>query len=409
MHANDGTLSVSRLVSLLRDLVEENFIQVVVTGEIANFSAPSSGHLYFALKDDLAQLRGVMFRTANRLLNFMPENGVQVVCWGRVSLYPQRGELQLVVERMEALGVGSWQLAFEKLKRRLGAEGLFDAARKRRLPPFPRTIGVVTSPTGAAIHDILNVLRRRGAGLRVLLCPVRVQGDGSAQEVARGIADLNRNGQADVIIVGRGGGSPEDLWAFNEEIVARAVFESAIPVISAVGHEVDVTIADLVADLRAPTPSAAAELVVQGRQDLERHVDHLILRLSGQMQGRLQLLAERVAGLRRRLRSPVEDVRKQRTALDQSRLRLQRGMQGALQRCTHRLGVAASRLHDLSPLATLDRGYAIVFADRTGQVVRSSTALKKGDRVSIRLAEGEVAAIVEKTDHEPRLPPPARR
>jgi len=395
MEISEGTVSVSRLVYLLKEVVEENFVQVVVTGEIANFSAPSSGHHYFALKDDRAQLRAVMFRSSNRLLKFLPENGMEVVCWGRVSLYPQRGELQLIVDRIEPLGVGSWQLAFEKLKKKLDAEGLFDSSHKRTLPSFPRIIGVVTSPTGAAIHDILNVLRRRGTGLRVLLAPVRVQGEGAADEIAQAIADLNRHGQADVIIAGRGGGSPEDLWAFNEEVVARAVFASGIPVISAVGHEVDVTICDLVADLRVPTPSAAAEMVVKERQELERHVDHLIMRLSGQMQSRLALFRERLSGLRRRLRSPVDELRNKRRAMEQLRERLCLAMEKQRQRAANRFGIAAGRLHVLSPLATLDRGYAIVFLEKKATAVRDARSLKCGDRLKIRFGKGQVKATVD--------------
>jgi exodeoxyribonuclease VII large subunit len=367
----------------------------VVTGEIANFSAPSSGHHYFALKDDRAQLRAVMFRSSNRLLKLLPENGMEVVCWGRVSLYPQRGELQLIVDRMEPLGVGSWQLAFEKLKKKLDAEGLFASGHKRTLPSFPRIIGVVTSPTGAAIHDILNVLRRRGTGLRVLLAPVRVQGEGAADEIAQAIADLNRHGQADVIIAGRGGGSPEDLWAFNEEVVARAVFASEIPVISAVGHEVDVTICDLVADLRVPTPSAAAEMVVKERQELERHVDHLIMRLNGQMQSRLALFRERLSGLRRRLRSPVDELRNKRRGMEQLRERLCLAMEKQRQRAANRFGMAAGRLHVLSPLATLDRGYAIAFLEKKATAVRDARALKCGDRLKIRFGKGQVKATVD--------------
>jgi exodeoxyribonuclease VII large subunit len=301
-------LTVTRLAALLKEVVEENFAQVLVEGEISNFSVPASGHFYFSLKDESAQVRAVMFRSQARLLAFRPENGMQVILSGRVSLYPQRGEVQLVAERLEPLGIGSLQVAFEQLKTRLAGEGLFAEARKRPLPTFPRTVGVVTSATGAAIHDIVNVLRRRGAGLRLLLAPVRVQGDGAAAEIAAAIADHNRLGVADVLIVGRGGGSLEDLWAFNEEVVARAIHASAIPVISAVGHEVDFTIADFVADLRAPTPSAAAELVARSRLELEGHLDHLAQRLAGQMQGRLELLNERVTGLSRRLRSPRQQL-----------------------------------------------------------------------------------------------------
>ncbi len=289
-------LSVSRLAALLKEVVEDNFVQVWVEGEISNFSAPASGHFYFTLKDAGAQLRAVMFRSQNRLLKFRPESGMQVVCSGRVSLYSQRGELQLVVDAIEPRGAGSLQVAFEQLKAKLEAEGLFAQARKRALPAFPKTIGVVTSATGAAIHDILQVLRRRSAGVRVQIYPVRVQGEEAAGEICQGIAVFNRQGEADVLIVGRGGGSLEDLWAFNEEPVARAIYDSRIPVISAVGHEVDFSIADFVADLRAPTPSAAAELVVKSRQELEGHLDQLTLRLAAQMRGRLELMRERVSG-----------------------------------------------------------------------------------------------------------------
>lgn len=400
MNGGRETLSVSRLVYLLRDLVEENFVQVLVAGEIANFSTPSSGHSYFVLKDETAQLRGVMFRSRNRLLRFAPENGMQVVCSGRVSLYPQRGELQLMVDSMEPLGVGSWQVAFEQLKNRLAAEGLFDEARKRALPAFPRTIGVVTSATGAAIHDILNVLRRRGAGLRVLLCPARVQGEGAADEIAAAIADLNRHGEADVLIVGRGGGSVEDLWAFNEEPMARAVFNSGIPVISAVGHEVDITISDLAADLRAPTPSAAAEMVVKGREELERHVDHLVMRLSGQMKNRLALLRERLAGLNRRLRtrSPVEVWRQQRLRLTDLRRRLAMAVEGRLLAARNRLAGAAGKLQALSPLATLERGYAIVFPAKSNIAVRDAGQLVADEHLEIRFARGQALVRVEKIE-----------
>lgn len=390
-------LTVSRLAALLKEVVEDNFAQVLVEGEISNFSVPASGHFYFSLKDESAQLRAVMFRSQARLLPFRLENGMQVVLSGRVSLYPQRGEVQLVAETLEPRGVGSLQVAFEQLKNRLAGEGLFAEARKRPLPTFPRTVGVVTSATGAAIHDIVNVLRRRGAGLRLLLRPVRVQGEGAAAEIAEAIADHNRFGAADVLIVGRGGGSLEDLWAFNEEVVARAIHASVIPVISAVGHEVDYTIADFVADLRAPTPSAAAELVARSRLELEGHLDHLAQRLAGQMQGRLELLDERVRGLTRRLRSPRQQLQlwHQRHAdlvrrLDQSMARRQQETEG-------RLAALAGRLDLLSPLRTLERGYAIAFAEKTGRAVLDAETLSRGDHLQLRFARGRARATVEET------------
>jgi exodeoxyribonuclease VII large subunit len=390
-------LTVSRLAALLKEVVEENFAQVLVEGEISNFSVPASGHFYFSLKDESAQLRAVMFRTQARLLPFRPENGMQVILSGRVSLYPQRGEVQLIAEKLEPRGIGSLQVAFEQLKNKLAGEGLFAEARKRPLPTFPRTVGVVTSATGAAIHDIVNVLRRRGAGLRVVLRPVRVQGDGAAAEIAEAIADHNRLKAADVLIVGRGGGSLEDLWAFNEEVVARAIHASAIPVISAVGHEVDFTIADFVADLRAPTPSAAAELVARSRLELEGHLDHLSQRLAGQMQGRLALLDERLRGFTRRLRSPRQQLLlwQQRHA-DLVR-RLDRSMARRQQETEGRLATLAGRLDLLSPLRTLERGYAIAFAEKTGKAVLDAGTLARGDRLRLRFARGRASATVEET------------
>ncbi len=260
-------------------------------------SRPPSGHIYFTLKDRKAQIRCAMFRSQARTLRFNLEDGIAVICRARVSIYPQRGDLQLIVEGVEPEGVGQLQLAFEQLKDKLQQEGLFAEDLKQDLPAFPTVVGVVTSATGAALQDILNVLKRRSAALKVLLRPVPVQGEGAAVEIAVAIDELNREGSADVLIVGRGGGSKEDLWAFNEEVVARAIHASTIPVISAVGHEVDFSIADLVADLRAPTPSAAAELVVQNRLDLERHLDQLVLRLADRMKSQLKLLQSRLEGL----------------------------------------------------------------------------------------------------------------
>lgn len=388
-------LSVSRLTALLRDLVEENFLAVAVEGEISNFTAAASGHYYFALKDANAQMRAVMFKPHNRLLNFLPENGMQVLCAGRVSLYTQRGEVQLLVERLEPVGVGGLQLAFEQLKARLAEEGLFAVARKRPLPPFPTTIGVVTSGSGAAVHDILQILGRRGSGLRVLLSPVRVQGEGAAEEIARAIVAQNRLGAAEVLIVGRGGGSLEDLWAFNEEVVARAIHASKIPVISAVGHEVDFTISDFVADLRAPTPSAAAELVVRNRLELEGHVDQLTLRLAGLLRGRLATVAARLDGLAQRLRAPGRDLPVLRRQVAELTGRLLRSrQQGDELRCQHLRGLIA-RLDGLSPLAILGRGYAIVTREADHATITDAARLTPGERLAVRLAQGALRARVE--------------
>src|SRR6056297_1478209 len=315
-------LTVSGLVDLLREVVESNFVDVQVEGEISNFSRPASGHWYFSLKDERAQLRAVMFRGRNRLVDIQPQDGMRVACRGSVGVYAARGEMQLVVETLCVGGVGDLQQAFAALKARLAAEGLFAIERKRPLPVFPGCVGVVTSMTVAAIHDILNVIHRRVPGLRVLLRPVKVQGEGAADEIAAAIADLERHGAADVLIVGRGGGSLEDLWAFNEERVARAIVASRVPVVSAVGHEVDITIADLAADVRAATPSAAAELVAKSRLELENHLDHLIMRLQSQLRQRVALVAQQLESLQRRLQQSGKSWALQKQHLEQLQRRL---------------------------------------------------------------------------------------
>lgn len=389
-----AAISVSTLVQLLQELVEDNFVEVLVRGELSNVSQPSSGHYYFTLKDKKAQLKCAMFRSHVRALRFKPADGLEVICRGRVSIYSQRGDLQLIVEGIEPEGVGGLQLAFDQLKEKLEKEGLFANEIKKSLPLFPKTIGIVTSASGAAIQDILNVLQRRSSGLRVLLRSVRVQGEGAAEEIAAAIADLNRESDPDVLIVGRGGGSREDLWAFNEEIVARAIVASRIPVISAVGHEVDFSISDLVADLRAPTPSAAAELVVQNRLELERHLDQLILRLAAQMRSRLSLLQSQLHGLEKRLKAPTELLQLQWLRLQQLQLRLRQAMNGIIDQQNHQLTLLFGRLETLSPLAVLSRGYAIVKRMKTGEVIQDSAQLEAGDRLQLELAVGHVTATV---------------
>ncbi|MDA3902033.1 MAG: exodeoxyribonuclease VII large subunit [Desulfuromusa sp.] len=393
-----AAVSVSTLVQLLQELVEDNFVEVLVRGELSNVSQPASGHYYFTLKDKSAQLRCAMFRSHARTLRFKPTDGLAVICRGRVSVYPQRGDLQLIVEGIEPEGVGGLQLAFDQLKEKLENEGLFAQELKQPLPPFPQTIGIVTSASGAAIQDILNVLRRRSAGVGVLLRSVRVQGEGAAEEIAAAIVDLNIEANSDVLIVGRGGGAREDLWAFNEEIVARAIAVSRIPVISAVGHEVDFSISDLVADLRAPTPSAAAELVVQNRLDLERHLDQLTLRLAAQMRSRLSLLYSHLYGLQKRLKAPQELVQMQRLMLQQQLLCLRQAMNEIIDQQQHKLDLLISRLETLSPLAVLSRGYAIVKRMKTGQVVHDVEQLEAGDHLQIKFAIGQVAVTVVEID-----------
>ncbi len=391
-HYNQAVVRVAELVGALQELVEDNFVDVLVQGELSNVSRPSSGHLYFTLKDSSAQIRCAMFRSQARLLNFQPQDGEGVICRGRVSVYSQRGDLQLIVEEMNPEGVGSLQQAFEEVRMRLDQEGLFAHEKKKPLPAFPQTIGIVTSASGAAFQDILQILRRRAVGVSVLLRPVRVQGVGAAAEIAAGIADLNRHADVNVMIVGRGGGSKEDLWAFNEEIVARAIAASEIPVISAVGHETDVTIADLVADLRAPTPSAAAELVVQNRLELERHLDQLMLRLGRQMRWQINLLNSRLDGLKKRLKSPAEQLRQQQQQVAQLRSRLVQGMRFVTQERHHCLNQLTGRLTALSPTAVLNRGYAIVLHDN--EVVLSSCQVQSRDDLRVILAQGQLQVKV---------------
>lgn len=390
------TLTVSRLVALLKETVEDNFVQVAVEGEISNLVRPASGHLYFTLKDETTQIRAVMFRHASRLLKFSQENGLQVVCRGNVSLYQQRGELQLVVEAMEPVGTGSLQLAFDQLKKKLMAEGLFEEDLKKKLPAYPGKVGIVTSSTGAAVHDILRVFQRRGAGLSVQLWPSRVQGDESAAEIVAGIEGLNQHTGVDVIIVGRGGGSLEDLWSFNEEIVARAIAASKIPIISAVGHEVDFTIADFVADLRAATPTAAAETVTKSRMELESHIDQLRLRLAGLVSSRLELLSERVAGLRRQLISPEQQLKMWHFQLSEQLSRLQRSCDYYCGQKKVEMTDLAARLDLLSPLKTLSRGYAIVLQDN-GKAVLDSNQLQTGDLLDVKFRSGSARVLVRET------------
>jgi len=398
MDERAGKLTVSRLVSLLQEVVETNFVTVTVEGEISNLAVPSSGHWYFTLKDSGAQLRSVMFRTRNRLIESPPHNGMQVICSGTVTVYVARGEMQLVVDTMINSGQGQLQQAFEALKEKLAAEGLFSQEHKRPLPVSPQTVGIVTSATGAAIHDILNILQRRAPNVQLLLRPVRVQGEGAAAEIAAAIDDLNGYGGLDVLIVGRGGGSLEDLWAFNEEVVARSIFRSAVPVISAVGHETDFTIADFVADLRAPTPSAAAELVAKNRQEMEVHLDHLIIRLQTRLEQTLDLVAERMAGLEGRLKLAARRFAEMPGDIATLEQRLTLAMRAMMRQYEDRLGMNAGRLDALSPLLQLDRGYVIASREKDHAGLVSAVDLNPGDRLWLRFSRGQAKTCVESID-----------
>jgi exodeoxyribonuclease VII large subunit len=432
--------SISELSREIKDLLERQYSDVWVAGEVSNFRPAVSGHLYFTLKDATAQLRAVCFRNQARYLKFKPQDGIAVIARGHLSVYEARGEYQLYVEYLEPAGLGALQLAFEQLKQKLAAEGLFDTARKKPLPVLPRTIGVVTSPTGAVIRDILRVLRRRFRNMSVLLYPVKVQGEGAAEEIVEGVTFFNREQNAEVIIVARGGGSLEDLWAFNEEVVARAIAASGIPVISAVGHETDFTIADFVADLRAPTPSAAAELVVHRKQDFiaelenrARHMAQMIrLQLSEARQRLTELrmhhafqtvatrIAERaqqvddgVASLDRSMRSRLNEARQEwmrasagvvrydfrrllglkRAALDDRWGRFDSAFRRFLTERQTRLAHGEAILKERNPLGLLQRGYSVT-RDAAGKIVRDAEAVPLGGDISIRLARGELEATI---------------
>ncbi len=437
---------VRELVGQVRELVEQEYSDVWVEGEISNYRPAPSGHVYFTLKDADAQLPIVLFRRQAMLLRFRPEDGLHVLVRGRVSVYEQRGQMQLVAETMEPVGAGSLQLAFEQLKERLKAEGLFDAERKRPLPAFPRTVGIVTSPTGAVIRDFLNIVARRHSGLSVLLYPVSVQGDSAAAEIEAAIAELNASGLVDLIVLARGGGSLEDLAAFNSERVARAIVASELPVVSAIGHETDFTIADFVADLRAPTPSAAAELVTEAQHKIEEHLANQFHRLeratrfqvlqarqrltrvpvsraearmstmlhrsaqrlddfsfrleaavTGQLRGHQTQVAELSATVLRH--DPRQALAQARERLTELRSRIDRSLDRTLKRAAVRVGGVDARLNALSPLAVLDRGYALVLSAE-GTLIRSASQLVTGEQVTTRLADGAFTSNVESISPE---------
>ncbi|MDL1873355.1 exodeoxyribonuclease VII large subunit [Deltaproteobacteria bacterium PRO3] len=390
--------TVSELTREIKNLLEGEFSGVWVTGEISNFHAHSSGHFYFTLKDKGAQLSTVMFRGANRHLKFKLEDGLEVVAKGRVSVYEPRGNYQIILDYIEPKGLGALQLAFTQLRNKLAEEGLFDEARKRPLPYLPRTLGIVTSPTGAVIQDMIRILKRRNPHVNILLYPVSVQGEAAAPEIVRGIEALNRHGEAEAMIVGRGGGSLEDLWAFNTEAVARAIAASQIPVISAVGHETDFTIADYVADLRAPTPSAAAELAAPVAAELRQALRDTQRRLlRGYRQG-LESRREKLKFWISHLKHPKKRLEELSQHLDDLRERLKLGVARSLETRRASLRLLSEKLEVLSPLSILSRGYSIVRkleADgREGAVVKDSGQIRPGDSLSLRLFKGSLKARV---------------
>jgi exodeoxyribonuclease VII large subunit len=389
-------LTVSQLTSMVKGILEENFALVWVEGEVSNLRVPSSGHIYFTLKDENSQIRVVMFRNQGRFLKFRPEDGLHVILRGNVTVYEARGEYQILADYIEPAGIGALQLAFEQLKEKLAKEGLFDPGRKRPMPMVPKKVGIITSPTGAAIRDMLHIMGRRFANLHILIYPVRVQGVEAPPEIIQAIRDMNTIPDLDVVIVGRGGGSIEDLWAFNDEGVARAIYGSRIPVISAVGHETDFTIADFVADLRAPTPSAAAELVVRNKVELEERLETLLRRLRHMANGHLSLLKSHLRGLEGRVRTPLDRVRQFAQRLDDLTVRLNISMKRKLELTRKRLEREASLLNSLSPLAILNRGYSITTNLETGAVIKEIGTVSIGDKVGVRVTDGEMECRVER-------------
>jgi len=397
---NRQVISVTELNSYIKSLLDDNPLlkRIAVKGEISNYRPNSSGHLYFTLKDEGSAIRCVMFKAAAQKLSFTPENGMKVIAVGSISAFVRDGQYQLYLSSLPPDGVGDLYVAFEQLKQRLGAEGLFDPAKKKPIPRYPRMIALVTSPTGAAIRDMLRILKKRYPIARVLVVPVKVQGVGAAEEIAEAITYLNGKRYIDVIIAGRGGGSIEDLWCFNEEVVARAIAASKIPVVSAVGHEPDVTIADYAADLRAATPSNGAELTTPDAAELTMRLNERQVLLARQMTARIDALAKRLEaiGEKRVYASPVNYIDEKRMALDYLVNRFQHVGEKVLTAGQHRLANAAARLDAMSPLKVLGRGYAIAMRE-DGSAVRRAADLAVGDSVSVRFAEGkancEVTAI----------------
>ncbi len=435
--------TVSALTGEINDILETNFPEVWVEGEVSNLRVPPSGHLYFTLKDESSQIQAVIFKSQARFLRFELENGLSVVCRGRISVYAQRGQYQLISDVIEPRGIGALQLAFDQLKTRLEAEGLFDPSRKKPLPFLPKTIGIVTSPTGAVIRDMLTILERRYENVGAVIYPVKVQGEGASEEIARGITYLDQETDVDVIVVARGGGSLEDLWAFNEEIVARAVSKAEKPVISAVGHEIDFTICDFVADVRAPTPSAAAEIAVRNKGDLSIRIvnlqGRLIKRIETALKGRRDLwltVKARLKDPRRRLidlrlrgdeivarltgrigrilieeRMRLENIDKNllyrvpRSRMDRLRDVIGQwagrldgavnNLLGVKRRCLER---AVDRLEAMSPLNILRRGYSIIRRIPSMEIVRDARTVEKGERVDVKLDRGQLICRVEKTE-----------
>lgn len=393
-------LSVTQLNTLIKEVLSETFPLVWVSAELSDVAQPRSGHIYLTLRDETAQIKGVIWRNTAARLPFQLEDGQHVICAGSLDVYPPRGTYQLVIREIEPQGVGALQLAFRQLHAKLAAEGLFEAERKRPLPRIPRRVTVVTSPTGAAIRDFLEVLRRRWRGIEVLIVPTRVQGAGASAEIARAIRVAHRMEPApDAIVITRGGGSLEDLWCFNEEEVVRAVSDSPIPTISAVGHEIDVTLCDLAADVRALTPSEAAERLVPSRDEVRAMLDSLGKRMVVSLRGRAVTARQRLDALARRrpFARPFDPIHDRARRLDELEQRTERAFGRRLERLDDRLGALAARLDGLSPLRVLGRGYSVTQRAADGHVVRNVSDVRIGDQILTRLFAGSIRSRVEST------------
>ena len=393
---NEKFFTVSEITREIRTSLEHKFSNIGVLGEISNVRKPGSGHVYLTLKDKNSQLQAVVFRNTASRIKFELKDGMEVISFGSVTVYEPRGQYQLIINKIEPKGVGALQLAFQQLKEKLEKEGLFDHAHKKEIPFIPKKIGIVTSPTGAAIKDILNIIDRRFANVEVLIYPVKVQGEGAAQEIAEAITELNNYSDIDVIISGRGGGSLEDLWAFNEEIVARSIYNSKIPVISAVGHEIDLTIADLVADKRALTPSEAGELVVPRKDLLIEKTEKFKARLLQSLTGKLRFSKEKLDRIANSyvIRQPFDRLNRWQQSLDEFAQRLNLNITHALNTEREKLSGIAGKLESLSPLNVLKRGYTITTKQEDNKSLRDIKNLSKGDKIKTNLSKGSIISEI---------------
>jgi len=393
---------VSEITREIKNLLEQSYPTLWVEGEISNYTLHSSGHRYFSLKDENAQIRCVLFRWEGKRLAFEPQDGMKVYALGNLTVYEKSGQYQLSVIRLHPLGIGELELGFQQLKERLYNEGLFDDAHKKPIPEYPQAIGVVTSPTGAAIRDIINIIRRRDPGVRIILNPVRVQGEGAAEEVVQAIKDFNEYKKVDLLIVGRGGGSLEDLWAFNEEVVARAIYNSKIPVISAVGHEVDFTIADFVADLRAPTPSAAAELAVKNRIEVFKEVKNLFKTLISTQRLIVEDYKSRINSARESygFRRAIDLIAQKAQRADELLRGLLKEIKNYFDSKKKSLSLVSGKLNALSPLAVLERGFSLTRKLPEMEIIKDAGSLRLKDEIEVKFLRGKIEAEVKKINGE---------